>query len=78
MTTQAESGVNISADQVRQAAIGGLALLSRETTLIPGNLRQQVVVLELILRGLASGNLLVASPQQLAVELEAEKPEDQR
>lgn len=61
-------GVNLSSKQVGQAAMVTLTFLSLETTLIPGNLRRQLDVLEVVLTGLVSGKLVVASPDQLAVE----------
>ena len=65
--------VSLSAQQVEQAASAGVDLLGRETTLIPGNLREQLAVLEVILRGITSGTLVVVTLQQLAVE---SKPDD--
>ena len=65
--------VNISDKQVAQVSATALGFFRMETTLIPGNIRRQLDVLEAVLTGLASGKLVVASPAQLAVELEPEK-----
>lgn len=71
--------INLSSQQVGQAAMSTLAFLRLETTLIPGNLRRQLDVLEVVLTGLVSGKLIVASPDQLAVESGSGKkePEDE-
>lgn len=55
-------------EQVKQAAAAGVSLLNRESTLIPSNLAQQVVVLVQILHGLATGRLVLAEAQQKPVE----------
>ena len=73
---QPQQSVNISNQQVAQSAAAILSFLRLETTLVPGSVRQQVDVLEAILRGLASGNLVVASPDQLAVESEPDKVQE--
>ena len=65
--------VNISDKQVAQVSATALGFFRMETTLIPGNIRRQLDVLEAVLTGLASGKLVVASPDQLAVELEPDK-----
>jgi hypothetical protein len=60
--------VSMTAAQIQQAATAGVALFGRESTLIPGNMRQQVAVLEVILQGIVAGRLMVVTPQQNAVE----------
>ena len=71
--TQPTNVVNISDKQVAQVSATALGFFRMETTLIPGNIRRQLDVLEAILTGLASGNLVVASPAQLAVESKPDK-----
>ncbi len=73
MNTEAPDTVNLSSQQVAQASAAALSFLRMKTTLVPGDIRRQLDVLEVVLTGLASGNLVVASPSQLAVELEPEK-----
>ena len=63
--------LTLSDQDILQAASGVLDLLSRETTLVPGSLRREVAVLDAVLRGLVTGQLLVVTAQQLAVESEA-------
>jgi len=60
--------ISMSAQQIQQAADAGIAWMGLETTLMPGNLRQQLAVLEVVLQGVVAGKLAVVSPQQLAVE----------
>lgn len=62
--------VQFSAEQIRSAAAGGLSLLNRETTLIPGDLRRQINDLELMLRFLAAGQAVLANPPPERVELD--------
>ena len=76
MNTEAPSTINLSSRQVAQASAAALSFFRMETTLIPGNIRRQLDVLEAVLTGLASGKLVVASPAQLAVELEPGKTQD--
>lgn len=69
--------VEMTPQQVAQAAGAGLTLFSLDTTLIPGNLRQQVAVLEVVLQGVASGQAVVVSRDQLQVQSDTDgKGED--
>ena len=65
--------VNISGMQLKAVANDTLAFLKLPTTLVPGNIRRQLDVLELVLTGLREGSLVVASPDQLAVESTLDK-----
>ena len=60
--------IDLSVQQVVVAANAGLRLLGLETTLLPGNLRQQLAVLEVILQGISGGRLLLVPRAQVAVE----------
>lgn len=68
--------INLTAQDVQQAANAGLHLLSRDTTLVPGSIRRQVGVLEGILAAVLNGRLVLVSPDQLAVESEPVEPVD--
>lgn len=61
--------MNMHPQQVRAAAAAGLELLGRRETLVPGDLRQQVAVLELIFQGLAQGQIELVSPADEPVQL---------
>lgn len=65
--------IDISPQQVTIVANASLRFLSLETTLWPGNLKQQLSVLEAILGGLASGKLQLAPVVPDPVELETDK-----
>ena len=60
--------MNIDPKQVAPAAQAGVELLNLRTTLIPGDLKAQVVVLESILMMLGSGALIVVPVPQNAVK----------
>ena len=64
--------VQISDEQMTGAIGAGLTLLNLDTTLIPGNMRKQLAVLEVVLIGLSQGAMVIASPDQLAVESASE------
>lgn len=59
-------------NRVQQAAAAGVNLLSRESTLVPANLKQQIVVLEGILQALVTGRLVLANPAKKPVESEGQ------
>jgi hypothetical protein len=61
--------VNISPDQIHGAARAGVNLLNRDSTLVPGSLRQQLAVLELILGNILNGRFMVVSSMPVEVEL---------
>lgn len=67
--------MNIDPRQIIPAASAGVELLGLKSTLIPGDLKAQAVVLESILIGIASGGLLVVPKPQPAVELPPETPD---
>ena len=62
--------MNIDPRQIIPAAAAGVKLLGLDTTLIPGNIKAQVVVLESVLMGIAGGTFLVVPKPQPAVELD--------
>ena len=68
MSEQEQAIATISTQQIVQSAAAGVEFFNLDTTLIPGNMRKQVAVLEAVLQGVATGNLRVVSPQQNAVE----------
>lgn len=64
--------MNVSNQQIIGAASAGVRFINLESTLIPGNIRKQVSVLEMILTGVATGNLVVVSPDQLQVQSQSD------
>lgn len=64
----------ISPDQIADAAAAGVEMLQLDTTLVPGNLRKRIGLLELILQQVARGHATLANPDQKPVE---SKPEAQ-
>jgi len=66
--------MNIDPRQVPDAARAGVDLLGRETTLIPGNLKAQVIVLESILMLVSSGGLVVVPNPENAVKSGLDTP----
>ncbi len=68
--------MKFSKQQILQASNAGVAFLNLPSTLVPGNMRKQVAVLELILCGLRAGNLQLVSALKTPVESEPETPED--
>lgn len=65
--------MNISPQQVVQAANAGIQLLNAPSTMIPGPLRAQLGVLEVVLDGIRQGQLAVAPVRQTPVESTPEK-----
>ncbi len=63
-----QAPIDISTQQIQQSAAAGVKFLSLETTLVPGNMRKQLAVLEVVLQGVVGGNLMVVSPKQIPVE----------
>ena len=70
--------MNIDPRQIVPAAQAGVELLGLRTTLTPGDLKSQVVVLESILMGIATGNLMVVPNPENVVksDLDNGKKED--
>ena len=60
--------IDISPASVGPIASAGIRFLNLETTLIPGNLKQQLAVLEVFLGGLGTGELMLATPPRAPVE----------
>lgn len=67
--------IDISPEKVGPIAAAGIRFLSLETTLIPGNLKQQLAVLEVFLAGLAQGELILATPAPAPVESDSDEVE---
>ena len=67
--------IDISPEKVAPIAAAALRFFGLNTTLVPGNLRQQLAVLEVFLAGLSTGELLLATPAPPPVESDA-KGED--
>lgn len=68
MTDQQPPKQTISNQQIVQAAAAGVAFFELKTTLIPGDMKQQLAVLEALLVGVVQGNLAVVSTQEGPVE----------
>jgi len=51
--------MDINPNQIVPAAQAGVELLNLRTTLLPGDLKSQLVVLESVLMGLSTGGLIV-------------------
>jgi len=51
--------VNINPNQIVPAAQAGVELLNLRSTLLPGDLKAQLVVLESVLMGISTGGLVV-------------------
>ncbi len=60
--------IDISPESVKPIAAAGIRFLNMETTLIPGNIKQQLAVLEVFLGGLGTGELVLATPHRVPVE----------
>ena len=60
--------IDISPPTVAAVAAAGVRFLNLETTLLPGNLKKQLAVLEVYLTGLSQGQLLLATPATDPVE----------
>ena len=67
--------MNIDPRQVPQAAQAGVKLLGLESTLIPGNIKAQVVVLESVLMGIGSGSLVVVPNPENVVKSDLDNDE---
>ncbi len=63
--------IDISPEKIGPIAAAGIRFLNLETTLLPGNLKQQLAVLEVLLSGLAAGELVLATPPRAPVESDA-------
>jgi len=68
--------MNIDPRQIVPAAQAGIELLGLRTTLTPGDLKSQVVVLESILMGIATGNLVVVPNPENVVKSDLDNGED--
>ena len=60
--------VQISPQQIMAAFNAGLNFLGLDTTLVPGNLRPQIAVLEVVLNSVLAGQMIVVSPPPVKVE----------
>ncbi len=58
-----KGGTLVDPKQVADAAQAGLLILGHESCLIPNKSRNQVVALEMILSGLATGKLMLVTPE---------------
>ncbi len=65
--------IDISPANVGPIAAAGIRFLNLETTLIPGNLKQQLAVLEVFLGGLSTAELVLATPPRAPVESDIKK-----
>lgn len=72
MNDQQPQKTTISNQQIVQAAAAGVAFFELKTTLIPGDMKQQLAVLEALLVGVVQGNLAVVSTQEGPVESTSE------
>ncbi len=76
MNAPQQQQASLTPQQIAQASGAGVQFLNLETTLIPGNIKQQLSVLEVVLQALATGNLQVAQPAETPVESTPEKGTD--
>jgi len=60
--------MNINPTQIVPAAQAGVELLNLRSTLIPGDMKSQLVVLESILMGIGAGGLIVVPNPENAVK----------
>lgn len=67
--------MNIDPRQIVPAAQAGVELLGLRTTLIPGDIKAQVVVLESVLIGIGTGALVVVPSPQNAVKSDPDSNE---
>ena len=67
--------IDISPEKVAPIAAAGIRFLNLATTLHPGNLKQQLAVVEVFLAGLSSGELVLATPAPPPVESDAKEPD---
>lgn len=54
--------INLTPEQIVQASMVGVSFLNLNSTLIPGNMKAQIAVLEAVLTGVSQGQLQVVSP----------------
>ena len=59
---------DLTGQQVEGAARAGIDLLNRGSTLIPGDIKQQLAVLEVILQNIVMGAVIIAPAQKDQVE----------
>lgn len=57
--------------QVVDAARVGAEFFSLETTLVPGNIRRAINVLEVVLQNIGTGNFVVVTREQLELQSKA-------
>ena len=62
------SDINLNPQQTHGAALAGLDLINRDTTLIPGSIRGQISILGVILDNLARGTFILANPPKPEVQ----------
>jgi hypothetical protein len=60
--------MNLSDQQIQNASLSMLDYFRLETTLVPGNYRQQVAVFEMVLSGIVNGALVVVPAKNKPVE----------
>lgn len=61
--------MNIAPQQIVQAADAGFQLLNAPSTMVPGHMRAQLAVLEVILDNVRRGQMVVAPAPKAPVEL---------
>ena len=60
--------IDITPQQVAMGASALIDLLGRETTMVPGSLRPQIAVFEVVLNGILDGQFAVVSLTKKLVE----------
>ena len=76
--------MNISPEMIPRSAAAGMELLQLRTTLVPGDLKDQIAVLQAVLMSITTGALVVVPAPKLDVELppegtkEPEEPDNAR
>lgn len=68
--------INITPAQIGMGASALIDLLGRETTMVPGNLRPQIAVFEVVLNGILDGQFAVVPVVRNEVESETDKGSD--
>ena len=68
--------VNITSQQIGMGASALIELLGKETTLVPGNLRAQIAVFEVVLNGIVDGQFAVVPVTRTPVESDSDTGKD--
>jgi len=64
--------MNISPEMIPRSAAAGMELLQLRTTLVPGDLKDQIAVLQAVLMSITTGSMIVVQAPKSEVELPPE------